>query len=595
MKPLRKKIGIIRQVAILFALGVLVIGFLTAMTQYSLANTGVMSQTESFAAMISEETEKAVREYPAYEWLIRYWHEHPDQMNIEYDAGFYAGTLTKQKCAALQSHAPDLHLRYASEKEIEQLSPADQKLYAEIAYSWLINRIDQIKQSYGVDFLFCVLTDDTFKNQFFLFSGADQGAIRGTDYEEVYPLGVYIEVSRSQEDAMRHAVSENSYLADAGNYMDYYYSMGTVDDSYILIGITYSLSALKSNIRSTTLTGTSTSIVFLIILSLICLGMITSHVLKPLKKIQENIRLYKETKDSGTVRQNLSGVHPGNEIGELSEDITELTEEIDHYISENAKITSEKQRISTELDMARRIQRSMLPEIFPAFPDRKEFDIYATMEPAREVGGDFYDFFLIDNDHLCLAIADVSGKGVPAALFMMMSKIILQNCASIGLTPSGILERTNSAICSNNDLEMFVTVWLGILEISTGRVIAANAGHECPAIMRADGKNEIFRDRHGFVIGGMDGMKYREYEIQLHPGDKIFVYTDGINEAMDANRNMFGTDRIVRALNETENASPQKVLETVRESVRMFVKDTEQFDDMTMLCMEYRGPQKESE
>ena len=246
-------------------------------------------------------------------------------------------------------------------------------------------------------------------------------------------------------------------------------------------------------------------------------------------------------------------------------------------------------RIESELELATNIQADMLPNIFPAFPDRDDFDIYASMEPAKEVGGDFYDFFLIDDDHLCMIIADVSGKGIPAALFMMASKIILANNAMIGKTPAQILTDTNAAICSNNREEMFVTVWLGILEISTGKLTAANAGHEYPVIKHGNGYFDFFKDKHGFVIGGMDGVRYKEYELTLEPGSKLFLYTDGVPEATDSEGLMFGAERMLETLNSDVNITPEQTLKIVRSAVDDFVKDAEQFDDLTMLCLEYKG------
>lgn len=246
-------------------------------------------------------------------------------------------------------------------------------------------------------------------------------------------------------------------------------------------------------------------------------------------------------------------------------------------------------RIESELSLATRIQADMLPNIFPAFPDRSEFDIYASMNPAKEVGGDFYDFFLIDDDHLCMVMADVSGKGVPAALFMMAAKIILANNAMSGKSPAQILTDTNAAICSNNREEMFVTVWLGILEISTGKLTAANAGHEYPAIKQPSGAFELLKDKHGFVIGGMDGMIYKEYELHLNKGSKIFLYTDGVPEATDRDHELFGPERMLDALNQHPDASPEQVMQDVRAAVDAFVNQAEQFDDLTMLCLEYNG------
>ena len=260
-----------------------------------------------------------------------------------------------------------------------------------------------------------------------------------------------------------------------------------------------------------------------------------------------------------------------------------------NYMEHLTTLTADKQRISTELSLATQIQATMMPHIYPAFPDRTEFDIYALMHPAKEVGGDFYDFFLIDEDHLCMVMADVSGKGIPAALFMMASKIILQSCAMLGQCAAEILTKTNEAICSNNQAGMFITVWLGILEISSGKLTAANAGHEYPVIKRADGAFEVMKDKHGLVIGALEGVRYREYELQFEPGMKLFLYTDGVPEASDAENRMFGLPRMLSALNADKDAGPEKLLNHVLDAMGDFVKDAEQFDDTTMLCLEYRG------
>lgn len=242
----------------------------------------------------------------------------------------------------------------------------------------------------------------------------------------------------------------------------------------------------------------------------------------------------------------------------------------------------------TELNMASEIQIGSLPTVFP---DRPEFDIYASMDPAKEVGGDFYDFFMIDDDHLAIVIADVSGKGVPAALFMMSSKIYINDHATIGGSPAEILTRVNKLVCANNKASMFVTVWLGILEISTGKLTTASAGHEYP-IINTSGKYEILKDKHGLAIGAMDITKYKDTEIQLKKGDSIFVYTDGVAEATDANHELFGTERTVDALNAIPtDASQKEVLAGVRAAVDIFVKEAPQFDDLTMVGLKYFGPQ----
>lgn len=257
--------------------------------------------------------------------------------------------------------------------------------------------------------------------------------------------------------------------------------------------------------------------------------------------------------------------------------------------AEEEEHKKEEERISRELNMAASIQTGALPSIFPAFPDRKEFDIYASMTPAKEVGGDFYDFFMVDDNHLGMVIADVSDKGVPAALYMMSAKMIISSHAKMGKSPKDVLEAANAALSANNNEEMFVTVWLGILDLKTGLLTAVNAGHECPILRPKDGSFEIVKDRHGFVLGAMPGIKYKEYDLMLKPGAKLFVYTDGVPEACNEKQEFFGFERIVQALNQDVNETPQKILENVHSAVNEFVAGAPQFDDLTMMCLQYNG------
>ena len=307
---------------------------------------------------------------------------------------------------------------------------------------------------------------------------------------------------------------------------------------------------------------------------------VAGRIVKPIESMTNDIV---EGGKTGKMFEMKDVYRTKDEIEILAESFDDLAKKVRQYIIDITQITKEKERIGTELELARKIQANMLPNIFPPFHDRTEFDIYASMTPAKEVGGDFYDFFLVDDDHLGLVMADVSGKGVPAALFMMVSKILIYNFAMQGLSPSQVLEQTNTVICRNNEQDMFVTVWFGVLEISTGIITAANAGHEYPIIKKASGDFELFKDKHGFVVGGMDGMKYKEYQLTLEKGGALFLYTDGVPEATNADNDLYGTQRLIEAMNKNKDCDTKTLLTNIKASVDGSVGEAEQFDDLTML------------
>ncbi|MCR4705620.1 MAG: SpoIIE family protein phosphatase [Lachnospiraceae bacterium] len=309
------------------------------------------------------------------------------------------------------------------------------------------------------------------------------------------------------------------------------------------------------------------------------------QIVRPIHRLDEAAR--RLTSDLEKNDMPVIDIHTGDELETLADSFTKMYQDIRHYIEENAAISAAKGRIEAELNVATQIQADMLPRIFPPFPERSEFDIYATMMPAKEVGGDFYDFFFVDNDHLALVIADVSGKGVPAALFMVIAKTLIKNRAQLMGSPAEVLSYANDQLCAGNDSQLFVTVWMAIIEVSTGKGMAANAGHEHPAIRRADGNWELVEYRHSPAVAVMEGIPFEEHPFELHHGDALFVYTDGVPEATRADDEMYGTDRMLEALNCRKDSDPAGLLASVKEDIDAFVAGADQFDDLTMLALRW--------
>lgn len=352
------------------------------------------------------------------------------------------------------------------------------------------------------------------------------------------------------------------------------------------------LNEARSSYQNSLSGASRTIIILLIVVTVLALtGALTvaKRIVQPLEAITKRVK----SLGGNDLQFKMEDVYrTDDEIEILAESFANLSAKTLQYVDQVKTVTAEKERIGAELSMATAIQASQLPRLFPAFPNRPEFDIYASMTPAKEVGGDFYDFFLIDDDHIALVMADVSGKGVPAALFMMVSRVLIKSHVQNGESPAEALAHVNDQLCEGNDAQFFVTVWLGILEISTGKGIAANAGHEHPTLRRADGKYELVQYRHSPAVATMEGIPFRQHEFELHPGDSLFVYTDGVAEATNSDNELFGPERMLDALNRKPDAAPKELLSNVMDGINEFVAGAEQFDDITMLCLKYLGPKK---
>ena len=297
------------------------------------------------------------------------------------------------------------------------------------------------------------------------------------------------------------------------------------------------------------------------------------------------------------INESLSAITEGNldtvvnvrshvEFDDLSNDINTTVDTLKRYIADAAA------RIDAELAFAKAIQHSALPSVFPPYPGRSEFDIHADMYTAKEVGGDFYDFYFVDEDTLAFLVADVSGKGIPAAMFMMQSKTLLKSCAESGMPIEQVFTTANEKLCEGNDAGMFVTAWMGLLNVKTGLVTFANAGHNPPLVRQADGSFQYHKTRAGFVLAGMEGIRYRKFELQLQPGDTIYLYTDGVTEATNADEKLYGDARLLTHLNSLGCASAKEICESVKADVDAFAGEAEQFDDITMLCLTWHGRQE---
>ena len=327
------------------------------------------------------------------------------------------------------------------------------------------------------------------------------------------------------------------------------------------------------------------SVIFAAVVSIISAKYVKKHFVKPIEEISaEAVRFAKENKKG----KPLGDISKINELSALAGAIDTMETKMADYIDDLTATTAEEEKIRTEVSLASKIQNSQMPGASPAFPGRTDFDIHGSMTPARMIGGDFYNYVLIDNDHLAMWIGDVSGKGIPAALFMMSANLMLTARVRFYGSPAEILEDVNNGICENNAAGMFVTVWLGILELSTGRLTASNGGHEYPIIYQND-RFEKLKDDHGLVLGGLPNSKYTDYEIMLAPGDRVFVYSDGVPEAKNSSNEMFQLPRLIDSLNRNKSRSIEEIIQAVKSDIDEFVGDAYQFDDITMLSVEYRG------
>ena len=587
----KKKVSLLYQVAMLFIIGVILIGALSIVALYRFSTRYVMERLETSGFSTAEDLKGFIFDFPAHEWLLRYWYEHYDEMDIDYDAVYTGSSKTEEKYAHLVERNPGFRPDYATPEDVEALSEQDQKIYAEIVYSWLIDRIDYTQLAYDLDYFFCVVTDDPYDQQFVLFIAADEGEKRGPEPGQIYPIGKTIRVTKQIQEAMSSTVNgiPKAALSKDKKYYDYFYSMSSFDGHEVLLVLTINVLRVREAVKIYLSDFGLLFVILMIALAAGCLLMLNYLVLWPLKDVMMNISLYKETKDSQTVADNLSKIQSHNEIAELSGDLAEMAEELNAYMTRDKQIAVKEEHINTELALAGRIQASMLPAVFPPYPDRKDFEIYASMTPAREVGGDFYDFFLVDDTHLCLMIADVSGKGIPAALFMMASKILLEHNVKTGKSPARVLSDVNTALCNKNVEDMFVTAWIGILDLAAGKMICANAGHEYPIMRKPGEPYEIIKDKHGLVLGGMRDVEYRDYELEMDPGASLFLYTDGLTEAIDPDKQMFGTERIEEKLNTDPDRSPEEIVRGMKEAVGEYVKGMEPFDDLTMMSLTYHG------
>ena len=529
----------------------------------------------------------------AMQWMFDYWESHYDEMSF----------VTPEVAGDIKASKPfteehEIGRRLFAENfdaglsidEIKKLNDNDQRLLAEYYYclEWaMYDSFSEYEPRKPVYRIYKVIQTDEGEKMFVFMSN------RTEDGREI-PLGQISDFKREIHPVVAGILEtgnepkkvEQFESSDGKYYMYASWPLKPSKDAIYIVSVMYPWTETRDGLIDRTKEYITSVAAYIIITEILILVMFNIMLLNPVRRLQEQIRDYTKDKDSGGCEQGLTKINKRpDEIGSLSRDVTDLTKEMDRYVEEIYALADEKADAKATLSVATKIQADMLPCAFPAFPDRDDFDIYASMTPAKEVGGDFYDFFLLDDDHLAMVMADVSEKGVPAALFMVISKTLIKDQAQMCRSPKTILEEVNNKLYESNGEGMFVTVWLGILTISTGKIVAANAGHEYPALRKADGQFELVIDKHGFVLGTMPDMIYTEYEMKLEKGGCLFLYTDGVPEATNADEKLFGTDRMIEALNIDPMAVPETLLANVKKATDEFVGDASQFDDLTMLAV----------
>ena len=518
------------------------------------------------------------------EWFFDFVEEHPGEIKAGTSDNIDA---EKWNDRISEATGGDKENKEKAEQYINSLSYEEQLSYAQSMYSYM----DEVIMIYrwflpkeGI-----VLFDPKGEQRGFVFSGETIG--KSIDNSS---LGSYSDYDPEDHPALKKVLNGKTDMAfeqykdkETGEYLYIGFKAIKFNGNLrCVLAIVHSWTDVHSDVMRMELLMVLLIGGVLMVLAVLLLHFLNRSVIKPLTRVKEGMREYIQNKDSAKIVEQMSMIRQKNELGALADDIAELAVEIDNYNDENVHLFKEKEKIATEMSLASRIQMDALPK---KFPEHEAFEIYASMNPAKDVGGDFYDFFFIGDMKLGMVIADVSDKGVPAALFMMVAKRLLREYTTSGLDLEYVMYEANDSLCEGNENQMFVTAWLGVLDLKTGLVRAVSAGHEFPMLKLGSGKFEILKDKHGPALGAMEGVFYREYRFTLPKEGTLFVYTDGAPEATNAAGEMFGTGRMIRTLNEDPELTPEELARRMTKSINEFVGEAPQFDDLTMLCLKYKG------
>lgn len=584
-----------REWKILYLVGIVMTGFvfltMTTLifilwTQQTMVVGGILGST---LYNVSNRLATDIEKYESSPWLLDYWENNEDSLNL--DPGQLKdkdSELYKARERALTKDPYGFTVEQA-----EGLPDEKQKLFAEYCYIMLEKEFVTFEKA-EIEVTSCCFRPEGDSVYTFFY---DKNHGEKTDSPA---LGKNIDLpdnwqSDLQDDEERLKTGEKrfSYTScDAlGNVVFYVFRPVKHNGQticYVICCLNWS-DIERVILKASTLVGIPVTAI-LLIFDVILLILLYRKIVRPTGILQKAVRTYTNTRNSDDIKEGLQKLIGNNdEYGRLSVDISEMADSIDRYVSESERTAAEKQKLTSELLTAETIQKSQLPGVFPAFPERTDFGLYALMDPAKEVGGDFYDFFLIDDDHIALVIGDVSDKGIPAALLMMVCKTLIRSTLLQGMSPAEAMSHVNRQISESNAAEMFITVWLAVIELSTGKGTEINAGHEKPALLRAGGKFELVKNTHDMALGYLKDQEFTTHDLEMHHGDTLFVYSDGVPEAVSVDNELFGTDRMLSVLNEDPSLSPEDEIRNLKNRIEAFVGDADQFDDITMLCFTYQG------
>ena len=580
------KSSILVHTVLIFVVAIMLSNLLTFSISAGLVGLSFQHEKREVFSGVSTAIQAAIEEYDSYEWIFSYLIRNLDSgLELYYEEN---EEIRNKENDFFRRHN-NQRLTEIKEEQLESFSGEDQKLFVQMVYYRWIELLNGLMGKFHFSYLSVIAVDENTENKIFLLSGSTPVHKRGTGETGAYVFGIITPNTEKEKVPLKELADNEITSLNNSEFVSAYNKYFEIEGMDIVAIGTFTYSDSIKSIKHDTRKMLSVYTYVQLFVFTFCLVLLCLLIIKPIWKLRKDIREFSKTKDSEKIKKQLGDVKPGNEIGALASDFSSMIDEIDSYIDEIRHIAEEKERINTELNVATQVQAGILPSVFPPFPEKKEFDIYASMDPAKEVGGDFYDFFMVDERHIALVIADVSGKGMPAALFMVVSKTMIKDRALMGGGPEEILYDVNNQLCEGNKGQMFVTVWLAIIDIETGRGLAANAGHEHPALRRAGESFELIKYSHSPMMAVISGIQFKEHEFVLHPGDRLFVYTDGVPEATNQEEKLYGLERMVESLNRHRDASIKELLENVKKDIDTFVDGAEQFDDITMLVFEYNG------